>query len=86
MSVKTTQIRAKDFQLFVQGPFKLIERKYRHDVTWTNAGSLLIETLGSSFSEIGIKIHSYERKEVEILKFPAAKCWADVLSWPRCVK
>ena len=62
----------------------------RQAIIWTNAGMLLIRTLGTSFSEILIKINSFSLKKMH-LKMSSAKWWPfylglNVLSktrWPK---
>ena len=53
-------------------------------IIWTNAGVLLIQTLGTNFGEILSEIHTFSFKEMQ-LKMSSAKM-AGILSWPRCVK
>ena len=46
----------------------------RQVIIWTNAGILLIGLLGTNFSEIFIKIHTFSFKKM-YLKMSAAKWW-----------
>ena len=61
----------------------------RQAVIWTNAGILLIGTLGINFSEISIEIHIFSFKKMH-LKMSSAK-WRlfclclNVLWWPFCL-
>ena len=56
----------------------------RHQaIIWTNAGILLIWTLGTNFSEILSEIHIFSFKKI-YLKMPSAKM-AAILSRPQCV-
>ena len=55
----------------------------RQAITWTNAGILLIETLGTNFSDIliGIKIFSFKKMRLKNV------CeMGSILSRPQCVK
>ena len=45
----------------------------RQAITWTNAGILLIGPLGTNFSEMLIKIHTFSFKKIH-LKMLSAKC------------
>ena len=45
----------------------------RQAIIWTNAGILLIRTLGTNFSEIFIQIHSFWNKNMH-LKMSSGKC------------
>ena len=45
----------------------------RQAIIWTNAGILLVGHLGTNFSEILIKIHTFPFKKMH-LKMSAAKC------------
>ena len=56
----------------------------RQAFIWTNAGMLLIGPLGTKFSEILIKIHTFSSKKTH-LKMSSAKV-AAILSRPQCVK
>ena len=53
-------------------------------IIWTNAGILLIWTLGTNFSEIVGEIHTFSFKKMH-LKLLSAKWW-QLLSGPQCVK
>ena len=50
----------------------------RQDIIWSNAGILLIWTLGTSFSEILSKIHTFSLKKIHF-KMSSAK-WRQVQS------
>ena len=51
-------------------------------IIWTNAGILLIGTLGINFSEIWIKyIFSFEKMGLKMIVN-----WPPFLFWPQCVK
>ena len=54
----------------------------RQSIIWTNAGILLTEPLGTNFSEILIKIHTFSFKKMH-LKHRLKK--AAILSRPQCV-
>ena len=59
----------------------------RQPIIWTNAGILLIEPLGTNFSEILIKIHTFSFKKIHSKKL-SAKWWPiclglNVLIWVR---
>ena len=56
---------------------------WRQAITWTNAGILLIGPLGTNFSEILIKIHTFSFKKMPLKKL-CAKWWR--FSQPQCVK
>ena len=45
----------------------------RQAIIWTNAGIMLIRTLGTSFSEILIQIHTFSNKKMH-LKLSSEKC------------
>ena len=45
----------------------------RQAIIWTNAGILLIRTLGINFNEILIQIHTFDNKKMH-LKMSSAKC------------
>ena len=45
----------------------------RQAIIWTNAGILLIRTLGTNFSEILIQIHTFLNKKMH-LKMSSGKC------------
>ena len=45
----------------------------RQAIIWTNAGILLIRTLGRNFSEILIQINTFSNKKMH-LKMPSGKC------------
>ena len=45
----------------------------RQTIIWTNAGILLIRTLGTNFSEILIQINTFSNKKMH-LKMPSGKC------------
>ena len=47
---------------------------YCQAIIWTNAGILLIESLGTQFSEIVIKIHIYAVQKM-LLKMSSVKWW-----------
>ena len=49
----------------------------RQAIIWTNAGILLIGTLGTNFSEISIEIYTFSFKKM-ILKMSSGK-------WPSCL-
>ena len=55
----------------------------RQAIIWTNARILLIQTLGTDFSEISSEIHTFSFKKM-YLKMLSAKC--EILSQPQCVK
>ena len=54
----------------------------RQAIIWTNAGILLMWTLGTNFSEILSKIHTCPFKKIHL------KIWkmVPILSWPQCVE
>ena len=53
----------------------------RHQaIIWTNAGILLVQTLGTKFSEILSEIHIFSFKKMNVKTF--VKWW----QWPQCVK
>ena len=56
----------------------------RQAIIWTNAGILLIGTLGTNFSEILIEIRIFSFKKMGV-KVSSAK-WRPFLSRPQCVK
>ena len=45
----------------------------RQAIIWTNAGILIIRTLGTNFSEILIQIHTFSNKKMH-LKMSSGKC------------
>ena len=55
----------------------------RQAIIWTNAGILLIGLLGTKFSEILIKIHTFSFKKLH-LEMSSAKM-AVIFSQPQCV-
>ena len=65
------------FRYYCLQPFR------RQAIIWTNSGLLLIEILGTNFSEIVIKIRKFSRKMH--LKMSSAKKMAILLSRPQCV-
>ena len=55
----------------------------RQAIIWTNAGILLIEPVGTNFSELFIEIKAFSLTKLH-LKMSFAKV-AAILSWPQCV-
>ena len=54
----------------------------RQAIIWTNAGILLIRTLGTNFSEILSEIHTFSFKKMH-LKISSAK-WQQLVSASMC--
>ena len=57
--------------------------RHRQAIIWANAGTLLIRTLGTNFSEILSKIHTFSAKKMH-MKMSSADMLA-ILSHPQCV-
>ena len=56
------------------GPDNVLSPGWRHAIIWTNAGILLIGTLGINFSEILNEVQTFLFKKMQ-LKMSSAKWW-----------
>ena len=69
-------------KLTIIGPDNCLSPGRRQAIIWTNAGILLIEHLGTNFSEVLIKINTFSFKKM-YLKMLSGKLVA-ILSRPQC--
>ena len=68
---RVTQICVSKFTII--GPDNGLSPIRRQAIIWTNAGILVIRTLGTNFTEILIEIHTFSNKKMH-LKISSGKC------------